>query len=129
MKPIQFATRLGLITILSIALIFALNFLPQISEAQSLSWTTILIFIVFSILIYFMANYSANQKNKNLFSSVILMGLLFKMVLCVLVVGIYVKVYQPTSNFFLIPFFAIYVLYTIFEVYFMTRIGKNEGVK
>jgi len=123
MKPIQFVTRLGLITFMSSVLIYALNFQPKILEAQYLSWTTVLIFIVFSVLIYFMANYSAKQKNKNLFSSVVLIALLFKMILCILVVGIYVKVYQPTSNFFLIPFFAIYILYTIFEVYFMTRSG------
>jgi hypothetical protein len=48
-----------------------------------------------------------------------------KMFLCILLVAIYSKVQQPTNNYFLIPFFSIYIIYTIFEVHLMTIIGKN----
>jgi len=125
MSPQQFITRLAITTLFAVLLVLGLNFQAQIALAKSLSWTTIGIFVVFSILVYFMGSYSAKQKNKNTFTSVILMVMMFKMLICILLIAIYVKTYEPTDNFFFIPFFSIYILYTIFEVQFMTRLGKH----
>ena len=90
-----------------------------------LSWSTILFFVILSILIFIVGSYVAEQKNKNTFTSVILLVMITKMFLSILLVGIYSKVHNPTNNYFLIPFFAIYLIYTIFEVHLMTRLGKN----
>jgi len=129
MKISRFITLLGLVTLIGVAMVMGLNIHPQIATAQIMSWMTLSIFFVFSGLVYFMAAYSAKQENKNTFTGVILVVMMSKMFLCVLVVALYVKTYQPSSNHFLIPFFSIYILYTIFEVYFMTRIGKYDKAK
>ena len=125
MNSKQFYTKLGIVTLLSILLIFCLNFNPLIQSAQMLSWTTISFFVLLSLLIFIVGTYVAKQKNKNTFTSVILLVMITKMFLCILIVAIYAKVQQPTNNYFLIPFFSIYLIYTIFEVHLMTRLGKN----
>ena len=133
MNTSQFLIQLLVFTLISVALVFGCNYNPQIASGEVLSWATILIFVVFSGVVYFMSSYAARQPNKNLYSNVILLVMMTKMFLCILMVAIYVKVYDPRSNHFLIPFFSIYILYTIFEVHFMTRIGnydrtqKNDG--
>lgn len=121
----QFYAKLGIVTLLSILLIYCLNFNPLIQSAQMLSWTTISFFVLLSLLIFIVGTYVAKQKNKNTFTSVILLVMITKMFLCILIVAIYAKVQQPTNNYFLIPFFSIYLIYTIFEVHLMTRLGKN----
>ncbi len=123
----QFSIQLLVVTLISVVLVLGCSFNPQIASGEVLSWATILIFVVFSGVVYFMSSYAARQPNKNFYSSVILLVMMTKMFLCILMVAIYVKFYGPTSNHFLIPFFAIYILYTIFEVHFMTRIGNYDG--
>lgn len=126
MKTSQFIVNLGIITLLSVVFIFGLNYHPKMLSAQILSWSTISIFVVLSGMVYFFGAYAAKQKNKNTFTSLVLLVMMAKMFLCVLIVAIYVKTYEPTNNFFLIPFFSIYLIYTIFEVYIMTRLGKSD---
>lgn len=121
----QFYTKLGVVTLFSILLVFCLNFNPFIQSAQALSWSTISFFVILSVLIFMVGTSMAKQKNKNTFTGVILFVMITKMFLCILLVAIYSKVQQPTNNYFLIPFFSIYLIYTIFEVHLMTRIGKN----
>lgn len=125
MSTQRFYTQLGLVTLFSILLVFFLNFNSFIQSAQMLSWSTILFFVILSILIFTVGSNVAEQKNKNTFTSVILLVMITKMFLSILLVGIYSKVHNPTNNYFLIPFFAIYLIYTIFEVHLMTRLGKN----
>ena len=125
MNSKQFYTKLGVVTLFSILLIFCLNFNPFIQSAQALSWATIAFFVFLSILIFMVGTRIAEQKNKNIFTGVILFVMITKMFLCILLVAIYSKVQEPTNNYFLIPFFSIYIIYTIFEVHLMTRIGKN----
>ncbi len=125
MNSKQFYTKLGMVTLGAILLVFLLNFNPLIQNAQALSWSTIGFFVLLSVLIFIVGTSVSKQKNKNNFTSIILMVMMTKMFLCILLVAFYSKIQQPTDNFFLIPFFSIYLIYTIFEVHLMTRIGKN----
>ena len=125
MNARQFLTKLSVITLFAIGLVLLLNLHPSIKSAQLLSWGTILCFVLLCVAIYIISSTVAKQKNKNNFTSVILLVMITKMFLCILLVAIYSKLYNPKSNFFLIPFFSIYLIYLIFEVHLMTRIGKD----
>lgn len=127
MNANHFFTQLLIVTLIAVALVIGCSFNPQIVIGEALSWSIILVFVVFSGLVYFMSTYAARQPNKNFYSSVILSVMMTKMFLCILAVAVFVKLYKPTGNYFLIPFFSIYILYTIFEVHFMTRIGNYDG--
>ncbi len=126
MNASQFLIKLGAVTLLTAMFVLVLNFHPKMVTAQVLSWTTVAIFVALTSLIFMMGSYAAKQKNKNTFTSVVLLVMMTKMLLCILLVAIYVKACQPTNNFFFIPFFSIYTIYTIFEVYIMTRLGKDD---
>ena len=70
--------------------------------------------------------FASFSKNKNAFTSVILMTTMAKMFLAILIIVIYVKVFEPDSRMFVFPFLGIYLIYTIFETYFMMK--ANQGV-
>jgi len=125
MKLNQFLIQLGVVTLLAAVLVFGLNYHPDMMSAERLSWAAILSFFLLTILVFFLSTYAAKQENKNIFTSVAFLIMMTKMLLCILMVAVYVKTCQPTSNFFLIPFFCIYIIYTTFEVYVMTRLGKD----
>lgn len=65
-----------------------------------------------------------NNRNKNDFSRLVLGFTGFKMMFSVALVFIYQAVAEPTSRWFVIPFLIIYILYTIFETYFLMRLGR-----
>jgi hypothetical protein len=46
-----------------------------------------------------------------------------------MMIVIYKKVANPESLWFLIPFFLIYLVFTIFEVYFMNILGRVKPNK
>ncbi len=125
MSPQDFFSKLTIVTLASAGLIFCLNFQPCIYSAQVLSWSSLLAFVILSLLIYIVGSIVAKQQNLNNYTGVILFVMFIKMCLCIVLVGAYAKTNQSTQNYFLIPFFSIYIIYTIFEVHLMTRLGKN----
>lgn len=105
------------------------NFFPPIKEHQVFNWISWFFFIVFTLLVYIMADRAAKSPNLNVFSSVILGVIFIKMVFILFAVVIYKKVAAPESLWFLIPFFIIYLTFTIFEVYFISILGKTKPIK
>jgi len=67
---------------------------------------------------------SARSTNRHKFTNTIVGFIFYKMMLSVAFVFIYVKVMKPSDSLFLIPFFIIYLCFTIFETYFMIKLGK-----
>ena len=122
----QFYLKLMGVTILAISVVLGLNLFPQFANSQVLSIGTIVFFITLSIFVFLFGARIAKQENKNTYTSLILLVMMTKMFLCILLVAVFTKSYKPTSNFFLIPFFTIYLIYTIFEVHLMTRLGKDD---
>ncbi len=126
MQAKQFFTQLGILS-LGIALLLLLqNWIPALYEHRFLSWGFVLFFILFTSGTYFVADRAAQSSNLNDFSSVILGSIFGKMIFTVMIVVLYAEGKEFDSLLFLIPFFGIYIVFTIFEVYFMTKVGKTK---
>jgi hypothetical protein len=104
--------------------ILGMSYIPMMNPFLSFSWGCLFFFSVMTIILFAASKRAARSSNKNDFTTV-LMGLTFlKMLLSAAVILIYNSIFQPDSIFFLIPFFALYVLFTSFEVVFLMQIGK-----
>ncbi len=44
-----------------------------------------------------------------------------KMLVCFSLVVVYVKIAEPATNHFVLPFFTIYIIFTVFEVAVLDR--------
>jgi len=107
-------------------LLIVLNFIPQIQADISVSWFSWLFFIVFTVAVFYVAQKAALSANPHMFTTVIMGVVIGKMFFSVLIILLYIKMMNPESRYFLLPFFAIYFSFTIFELYFMTKLGKMK---
>jgi len=120
-----FFLQTSLITVTTIALLFGLSFYPPLSPFLGFGLICLFFFIALSIIMYITGIRAAASPQRGFFTQLILVFTIVKMFLSIVVVFVYFKVAQPTSSWFLLPFFLVYLIYTIFESYFMIRIGKS----
>ncbi|MEM9822458.1 MAG: hypothetical protein AAF985_15355 [Bacteroidota bacterium] len=97
---------------------------PAFQTDYQLSILSCLFFVFFSIVIYMVGYSAAQSSEKHLFTNVIVTFVFSKMLLSIVLVIAYHRLVEPSSNLFLIPFFVIYLFYTIFETHFMIKLGK-----
>lgn len=126
MKSANFFLQLAIITLILALVLFGLHQFSSLSTYATFSWLSLAFFVLLSVVTYYIGNRTVLQKNKFAFINAAL-GLTFiKMLLCVVLVGLYIKLANPPARLFILPFLGIYVVYTIFETYFMMKIGKTK---
>ena len=121
----DFLVKLG-ISCVATALVLTLFhlILPQLAAFESFSWMCLTAFMVYSVVLFFFAQRAAYSTNKNIFTSIMVLSTMTKILFSVILILIYTKLAQPTGSWFLIPFFANYVIFTILEVWFMSKLGR-----
>ena len=115
----------GLSLIVAIALAI-FNFIPLFEADMPVSWVSWLFFILFTIGVFYIAENAALSANPHTFTTVIMGVVIGKMFFSVLIIFLYVKLMNPETKYFLFPFFVIYFSFTIFELHFMTKLGKMK---
>ncbi|MCB0651219.1 MAG: hypothetical protein KDC85_08090 [Saprospiraceae bacterium] len=121
-----FFSKLLMTMVISVVFIFGMSFIPALQSFNSLGWTSILFFILWTLLMFFISRKAAQNENKNIFTNAILGFTFAKLFISAGIVYAYFKITEPESRFFLIPFFGVYLIYTIFETYFMMKLGKTQ---
>lgn len=127
MKHRNFFTQLTIVSLISLLLLFFLNKLPQFAPFQAFSYLSCISFILFSVLMYFLAFRATSSSDKNLFLQQVLLTTSLKMVLCIFVIVGYFKLAEPSSKMYAIPFLIVYLIFTIFETYFMMKLSKVKN--
>jgi hypothetical protein len=85
-------------------------------------------FIPLSIGMYIVGQKAAGSENKLFFHNLIIVSIFAKMFLSVFVLLIYKKIFHPETKNFTLPFFLVYFFFTIFETYFMVKLGQKKAV-
>lgn len=124
MNTRRFFAELSLVSAATALLLYLLYYVPAIAEFAFLGWLALFLFIMLSVVMFFLGLRAARGANKNAFTTVVLGFSVAKLALSAVLILIYFQVYEPSSKWFILPFFAVYLIYTIFEVYFMGKIGK-----
>ncbi|MCB0558648.1 MAG: hypothetical protein H6573_03810 [Lewinellaceae bacterium] len=127
MSQRSFFIQLSILSLGTAILLFFLNRLPQLQAYSTLSWISLAAFAALCILMYLAGYQAVMSDNKNNFSNAVLGFTAAKMFLAILVIFGYSQLAQPPDKLFIIPFFAIYLIYTIFETYFMMKLGRMNA--
>ena len=127
MEPKTFFPQLLVLSVVVATILFFLNRMPQLQNDAPLSWLSLFLFILLSILMYYIGKRSSTSENKNDFTNAVLGFTVWKMFLAILVIFRYSQLAQPADKLFIIPFFSIYLIYTIFETYFMMKLGRMKS--
>ncbi len=104
----------------------AMSIFPNMSSYQNLFWIGQTFFVVLSLVSFYIGKKLTQHPNKNAFSQFILMFILNKMLFSIAIIVIYVVKVKPFSKIeAVLPFLCLYLLYTAFNVYFLSKIGKE----
>lgn len=122
----QFIKGLSILILICLALTGITFFIPALHSHISFSIITISLFALLSLTVYYIGNNLATSSNKYLYNNLIIINVMLKIVISVAAILVYVKLMNPTNNWYLLIFILIYILFTIFEVYFMTKQAKTR---
>lgn len=82
-------------------------------------------FTLYNIFVFIMGRMAIKSKVRNLFVYLVLYNVLIKLLLSFLIVFIYVKQFAPQNKSFLIPFLLAYLVFTVYETYFLNIQAKQ----
>lgn len=124
MNQRRFFIELAVVSLVAILIVIGLQQLAFLKPYGLLAWLSLAFFMLVSLLMYYSGYRAAHSDNKNTFTNVVIGYTTAKMFLSVIIVLIYGKLAAPPDKFYILPFFAIYLIYTIFETRFMMKLGK-----
>ena len=123
----SFAKGLALTVLITAAActLFAIA-MPAIQNHMEFLIVAVSAMAAFCISLYRIASAAAGHKRAQLFIAIVMLGVFAKMILCLALIVGYKKLLAPADSTFLWPFLVIYVTFTIFEVIFMDRLGRQK---
>ena len=121
-----FLYQLLLVTLGAALILFAISFIPALHPYSDFSIYCILFFVVFCQFIFLLGKIAVSSNNVNLFNFLIMALMFFKIIFSIAFIFIYKQNTNPETGYYIIPFIIVYVIYTIFEVYFMSKIGYKK---
>jgi hypothetical protein len=126
MSSKSFYIFLTLTVLLTVGILFlSFSLFPALSAYANIGWISLVLFVNITFLIFFLAKRAIDSTRKMLFSNVTMGFVLFKMLMSLMIIGAYKVLTHPTSNLFIIPFFIVYITFTIFETYMMLSMTRK----
>ena len=120
----KFTAQLFTLISFLLLLLFGLHSFPIFQPYWDLSLLSLAFYTILSIIMFLFGNKTAANQNTNDFFQVVIGSIIGKMFLTVLLVVAYFEVKKPQDSHFLIPFFVIYLAFTVFETAFMMKLSK-----
>ncbi|MEZ4961673.1 MAG: hypothetical protein R2830_17725 [Saprospiraceae bacterium] len=123
----RFFLQLIMLTGSALVVLILFQFSPVFKADRLLSFFSLAFFAGITVVMYLMAVKAAVSKDKNAFTRLIMVFTFVKLFLSITIIIAYTKVVQPTGKYFILPFFLVYLVFTIFETMFMTKLGKIKA--
>lgn len=98
--------------------------LPAVQTHWRFSIATLLLFILLCIGLFFAGQNAARSSNKLAFNSLVSVSVFGKLVISIGFLFVYQQTSLPANQWFVAIFLWCYVIYTSFEVWFMTRMAR-----
>ena len=118
----EFYKQFGVVFMASAILLFFFNWLKQTTDYQILSISGFIFFNLLSLGAFFLGKKSLNSSNKFLFNNLVIVNVMIKMFISVAIIIVFQKYAEPATNWFVLPFLTLYLVYTIFETYILTKL-------
>ena len=110
--------------ILSLIAYYIFEVISKTDAYFDLSYYSIILFTLISLVFYLIGTKATKSENKYLFIHIIVYNIIVKMVFSVLLVFVYVKLLEPSNKMFIVPFILVYLIFTIFETYFLSVLSR-----
>jgi hypothetical protein len=97
-----------------------------IRQHWPLSVLTLSAFVLLSLGLFWTGSKTVKSTNKGAFNGLITGSVFGKMILAVGLLYIYQQLWKPDNEWFVAIFLFSYLIYTIFEVWFMTKLARQS---
>ena len=122
----SFALQLALLSVAVWIALVIVHQIPGLGDEPNFSWLSWGAFILISMGMFVLGKRAAYDENKGLFVSMAIFLGAGKMLLSVILFVAYTLLVNPIGKGFAIPFFLIYLSFTIFETYFMMKLSYEK---
>lgn len=101
-------------------------FLPESSGLSTFTLICVGTFILINVIAYYAGRRSVMSSSKYRFVQLMMGLIMLKMVICVVLVVAYIKINEPSSKLFVLPFLTLYLLFTLFEIYVLEKTARHK---
>ena len=126
MSNSAFYKYFALISLGTAALLIGLAQLDLLYPYLTFAFISLALFMGLTLAMFLIGKITVKSDNKTLFTGTVLGFTFAKMLLSILIVIGYHQIGNPPSKLFIIPFFIVYLIFTIFETYIMMQIGQQS---
>ncbi len=117
----RFFILFGLTLILVSGLLYLISYNDKMGGYVDIAYYAVPAFSLLSLIIYFFTIYLENRPDKKGLLNVVIINVMLKFFISALVIAVYYNVKSPSDGIFVVPFIIVYVVFTIFEAYFMSE--------
>ncbi len=122
----SFFNRIAVLTIMASApLVLLTSFVQPARQHATFAAATAVLFVLVCIGLFFAGKGAVRSGSKYAFTNLVSVSVFGKMVLALAWLFVYQKTFHPTNEWFVGVFLYLYVVYTAFEVWFMTRLARS----
>lgn len=111
--------------LLSTGLAYVLSSILDIHDYMLLSYLSVGMFAGLCLMIYRLSERASKMANKRFFMQIVMINTMIKMFGAVILVILYYKFAQPHTTLFIVPFIVVYIVFSIFETYFMMKQSRH----
>lgn len=122
----KFLLYLTAVTLLASLLHLILMQIKILIPYKDFSILSIIFFVSLSLIFYFLGQIVSRSSNLYLFNGLVAFIVITKMTFCTGLIIVYFKKMNPADKFFVVPFFIYYLVYTGFELYFMSKFTNKK---
>ncbi len=127
MNITTFIKYLFLASLVSVVMFFLVDQFIPLRPHVTLLWWSLVCFILMAMIIYFLIDRSMRYANGKSVIGLVILNVFLKLVVSFGFVAMYVKNYQPQQKLFIVPFLMTYLIFAIFETWFLNI--QARGVK
>jgi hypothetical protein len=101
--------------------------LPDLAGQWPFMFVTVGVFSLLTVIIYYTSIPAAKSDNKARLAQFVMVLTFVKMALSVALVYVYYAVFTPASRSFLFPFFLSYLIFTVFETWYLVSLAQKTS--
>lgn len=126
MSPRTFFQHLFIVAAGTATILTGLHFLaPPAQQHWKFAIGALCLFALICIGLYYAGASTARSQNKHAFTNLVSVSVFGKMIVAMAALFIYQQVAAPTNQWFVGIFLWCYVVFTVYEVWFMTKLAKS----
>ncbi|MDZ7934341.1 MAG: hypothetical protein U5M51_05120 [Emticicia sp.] len=119
--------RTFILTVILIIVFFLAEYLGFEYLLHPKKWLILGFFVAFSVLFHRMIELGLREKQKN-FIPFYLATVVLRIILCLILIGVELYLGLQQQQLFILNFFVLYLFYTVFEIWNLSRnLRQNSG--